>query len=205
MPDVVGWPIGRSGQRKIDRCLGSGDAVAIDVKLVRLGESAEDRVIVEEQALAPRFALMKLVQRTNPCEAAPNDHGIVKLLGVDDVERLTPVGPVAKSVGCARHISGIAVGATVVADATISRPVRPQCLRGRRAGADKQCSARARKRCANEIASRDACTQVDACVIRILHLHGCVFRRTSGSKAKLLCRPPWERRLRPVAPRRDAH
>src|SRR5262245_1263648 len=99
------------------------DATAVDVELVLLGLSAENRVVFQHQALHLRTSLADKRQSSSEAtDAATNDDALIGFAGIGCVGGRV-VGGIAELVAGCNDFPSIAVGVGILTDATVASPI----------------------------------------------------------------------------------
>jgi hypothetical protein len=94
--------------------------MAVDLKLVPLGFTAEDWMVVEDQAgLALAGLLLKNQRRGQAADTTSDHDAIVDFCCVDDVRGKSFENTIANLMPGFEDPSGVAVGGGVIADATV--------------------------------------------------------------------------------------
>ena len=99
-------------------------AVAVDEKLIALGFTAEDRMIVHDQTVLPFARQLLEDQRSGQtADTATDDYTVAGLSRVDNVRGESFEFAVPNAVPGLHYGHGVAIGCRVVANARVATPV----------------------------------------------------------------------------------
>src|SRR5947208_1380250 len=105
------------------RSLRRHQALTIDGKLVPFGLAAENRMIVEDQALQATVPALKLQGRSQSADAAADDDAVEKLARIGHSGRSFGEHLIADLMAGSHHFIAVAVRARIIAYTCIACPV----------------------------------------------------------------------------------